>query len=248
MTTRDLQELRLMRRYHQHHDVDARDELVTLGLPLVRSIARRYAGRAELIDDLVQVGCLGLLKAIDRFDLDAGHRFVTFAAPTISGEIKRHFRDHGWMVHVPRGVQELDARVTRASDALLAETGRPPTAAAIATQLREPVDAVEEAIQGGKAYRALSLSHPVGESGSPLDTLGQSDRGYAEAETRDLLRRGYEVLDPRDRQILWMRYYEGLFQREIAAEIGVSQMQVSRLLQRAVERMQVHLTGTARLN
>jgi RNA polymerase sigma-B factor len=231
----------LLRRYHRSGDLAARDELVEHGLPLVRALARRYAGKGEALDDLVQVGCLGLLKAIDRFEDDAGHRFVSFAVPTITGEIKRHFRDHSWTVHVPRSVQELDARVEEASARLSASMGRAPSVAEIAAELGEPEDRVREGLRGGRAHTALSLDHPVGDGIAADDLMGATEDGYRAAEDRIVLREACRALDARDRRIVGMRFVGDRLQREIAEEIGVSQMQVSRLLRRAVGRMRAEI-------
>jgi RNA polymerase sigma-B factor len=231
----------LLRRYHRSGDLAARDELVEHGLPLVRALARRYAGRGEGLDDLVQVGCLGLLKAIDRFDDDAGHRFVSFAVPNITGEIKRHFRDHSWTVHVPRSVQELDARVEEASERMAAATGRAPTVVELAAELGEPPERIREAVRGGRAHTALSLDQPTGDGHTAGDAVGVLEDGYRTAEDRLVLRDACRGLDARDRKIVGMRFVADRLQREIAEEVGVSQMQVSRLLRRAVGRMRDEL-------
>jgi RNA polymerase sigma-B factor len=227
----------LLRRYHRTGDREARDELVEHGLPLVRSLARRYAGRGEGLDDLVQVGCLGLLKAIERFDDDAGHRFVSFAVPTITGEIKRHFRDHSWTVHVPRGIQELDARVEEASARIAAATGRRPTVGELAAELGESEERIREAVRGGRAHTALPLETPLGDGRSADDLVGRTDDGYRAAEDRLVLRAACRALEPRERRIVGMRFVGDRLQREIAEEVGLSQMQVSRLLRRAVGHM-----------
>jgi RNA polymerase sigma-B factor len=237
MYTSERRDAVLLRRYHRCGDLAARDELVEHGLPLVRALARRYAGKGEAFDDLVQVGCLGLLKAIDRFDDDAGHRFVSFAVPNITGEIKRHFRDHSWTVHVPRSVQELDARVEETSARLSAATGRAPSVAEIAAELGESEERVREGLRGGRAHTALSLDHPMGDGNAAGDLVGAIEDGYRAAEDRIVLRAACRGLDARDRRIVGMRFVGDRLQREIAEEIGVSQMQVSRLLRRAVGRM-----------
>jgi RNA polymerase sigma-B factor len=238
---REQTDLRLLRRYHEHNDVDAREQMVRRGLPLVRSLARPYSGRGEQFDDLVQVGSVGLVKAIDRFDPDTGTRFVAFAAPTITGEIKRHFRDHCWMVHVPRSVQELDVKVNRAAEQMAAVSGRTPTIAEISVRLKEPVERVADAIQGGQGYRSLSLDHPAGETRETLETLGEEDAAFANVERRQVIVDACQALDEREREIVMLRYFDGLLQREIAEKIGVSQMQVSRILTRALERMREYL-------
>jgi RNA polymerase sigma-B factor len=235
----------LLRRDHRSGDLAARDELVDHGLPLVRALARRYAGKGEAFDDLVQVGCLGLLKAIDRFDDDAGHRFVAFAVPNITGEIKRHFRDHSWTVHVPRSVQELDARVEEASARLSASTGRAPSVAELAADLGEPEERIREGLRGGRAHAALSLDQPLADGREAADVVGGPEDGYRAVEDRIVLRAACRGLDQRDRTIVGMRFVGDRLQREIADEVGVSQMQVSRLLRRAVARMRDEVDGRA---
>lgn len=243
MNTTEHRDLALLRRYHLHGDHDARSALVERSMPLVRSIAARYSGRGEQFDDLVQVGLVGLVKAIDRFDVRAGHRFVSFAAPNISGEIKRHFRDHTWAAHVPRSVQELDIKVQRAREELRSarakDHGRPaePTARELAAHLDEPLDRVELAIQAGRCRRAAPIDPRPGEEATLLDALGHDDRALERVELRQLVVDCADVLDARERRVVWMRYVSDMLQREIAHEIGVSQMQVSRLLNRAITRM-----------
>lgn len=243
MSTTEYREMALLRRYHLHGDQSARVALVESGMPLVRSIARRYSGRGEQFEDLVQVGLVGLVKAIDRFDVHAGRRFVSFAAPNISGEIKRHFRDHTWAAHVPRSVQELDVKVQRAQEELRAarsrERGRPaePTAHDVAVHLDEPLDRIELAIQAGRCRRAAPIDAPISGDATVLDALGHEDPALEQVELRQLVFACASELDARERRVVWMRYVRDMLQREIAHEIGVSQMQVSRLLARAVKHM-----------
>jgi RNA polymerase sigma-B factor len=239
-TRRDRLDLELLRRYHEDHDLQARDEMVRRGLPLVRALARRYSGRGESLEDLIQVGSVGLVKAIDRFDTTAGTRFATFAAPNITGEIKRYFRDHCWAVHVPRSVQELDARITRAKSELSATTGREPTVEELAEHLEEPVDRVADAVVGSRGYRTLSLDHPTGDAREALDLFGAPDRQFAQVD-QQLILQACEVLDERQKEVVLLRFYDGRLQREIAERIGVSQMQVSRIIADALERMRAHL-------
>ncbi len=242
-TRREQKDLRLLRRYHENNDQAAREEMVRRGQALVKSLARNYSGRGERFDDLVQVGSVGLVKAIDRFNPDAGTRFVAFAAPNITGEIKRHFRDHCWLLHVPRSVQELDAKVNRESERFASETGRRPTVQELADALDEPEDRIVDAVQGGRGYSGLSLDTPVGDTVGVLDMLGEEDKRLAAVDERDLVRRACATLDERERQIVALRYGEGLLQREIAERFGVSQMQVSRILARALERMREFLVA-----
>lgn len=237
--THDEQEL--LHRYHEHGDMAAREALVEQMLPLVRTLARRYVNRGEPLDDLIQVGCVGLIKAVDRFDVTRELRFSTFAVPTILGEIKRHFRDRAWSVRVSRGIQERNARIGREVDRLSGRLGRSPTVEELAEATESTVEQVLEALQGAQAYATVPLEQSLGEDGEMLDWLGGEDPGYSQAEERLVLARGLEVLPARERQIVTLRFFEGLTQREIADRVGVSQMHVSRLLRRAIARMQGEL-------
>ncbi|MGX6447766.1 SigB/SigF/SigG family RNA polymerase sigma factor [Patulibacter sp. S7RM1-6] len=240
---RDARDRALIRRYRRTGDPAVRDEMVARAMPLVRALARRYADRGEQLEDLVQVGALGLVKAIERFDPDAGTRFVSFAAPTITGEIRRHFRDHTWAVHVPRAVKELDAKVQHARVRLEETTGRTPAVADLARELDAAPDDVRDAIAGGRAYRAHSLHGPLGDDGELLDVHGEVDRGYGRVERRALVEHALRGLDARSRRAVRARFEEGRLQREIADEIGVSQMQVSRILSSALATMHERLDG-----
>jgi RNA polymerase sigma-B factor len=242
-TRREQLDLVLLRRYHEDGDLQAREELARRCLPLVRSIARRYAGRGEQTDDLVQAGLVGLVKAIDRFDLGAGNRFVSFAVPNITGEIRRHFRDHTWAVHVPRSLQELDARVQATRAAIVSDTGREPTDDDLAATLDVSLADLREARTAGQSYRALSLDHPAGETRDVADTHGSTDPGYARIEAAATVADAMTVLDDRERQVVQWRFSDELLQREIAERIGVSQMQVSRIISGAVARMNEHVSG-----
>jgi RNA polymerase sigma-B factor len=225
----------LLRRWRDQKDHAAREELVARMLPLARSLARRYANKGEPLDDLEQVASVGLLKAIDRFDLDREVKFATFAVPTIAGEIKRHFRDRGWMLRVPREVQELNARLTRTREALTRDLGRSPTVDELAEGAHATVDQVVEALSAGEAYRMMSLDEPLADGVGALEAIGEPDAGFERAEQRLMLRRGFDELAPREREILRLRFFEGLTQREIADEVGISQMHVSRLIRRSVD-------------
>jgi RNA polymerase sigma-B factor len=225
----------LLRRWHDQADHSAREELVTRMLPLARSLARRYANKGEPLDDLEQVASVGLLKAIDRFDLDREVKFATFAVPTIAGEIKRHFRDRGWMLRVPREVQELNARLSRTREALTRDLGRGPTVEELAAGSGASVDQVVEAISAGEAYRMMSLDEPLADGVGALEAIGEPDEGFERTEQRLMLRSGFDELAPREREILRLRFFEGLTQREIADEVGISQMHVSRLIRRSVD-------------
>ncbi len=235
-------EAALLRRYHVDGDRKARALLVERMMPLVRHMARRYAGRGEPLDDLVQVGSVGLLKAVDRFDVDRGFKLSTFAAPNIAGEIKRHFRDRGWSIRVPRDIQELNAKLTGAVDRLTVTLGRAPTVA----ELAEATDASEaevlEAMQGAQNYSTVSFEEPVGDNRTALDLLGSDDANFATAERRVLLETGMRVLADREREIVRLRFFDGLTQREIAERVGISQMHVSRLLRRSLDELRDQLT------
>jgi RNA polymerase sigma-B factor len=246
VSRRDRRDHDLLCRYHDRGDRLARDEMVRRALPLVRSIARRYADRGEPLDDLVQVGCLGLVKAIDRFDPHCGHRFVSFAAPNIAGEIKRHFRDHSWAVHVPRAAQELAAKVHIAQRRWLDTVGREPTTDELVRELGEPADRIADAITAGRAYRSTPLERPApGGDGTVYELHGAEDPGYASVEDRHYVAQAARALDPRSRRIVHERFIEERLQREIAGDVGVSQMQVSRILANALFRMREGLEAPA---
>ncbi len=230
-------EYELLRRYHEDGDREARQALIERMMPLVRSLARRYAGRGENLDDLEQVGFVGLIKAVDRFDLSRELRFSTFAVPTILGEIKRHFRDRTWSVRVSRSIQELNAKLTKAADRLSTKLGRSPTIEELAQATGATAEQVLEAMMGAQAYSTVPLEEPVGDDDEPVSKLGVWDTGYDRAEDRVELGRGMEVLEDRERRIVTLRFFHGLTQREIADQVGISQMHVSRLLRRSLEQM-----------
>jgi len=232
----------LLRRWRLDGDIEARQELITMYLPLVRSLARRYAARGEHFDDLVQVGAIGLIKAIDRFDLDRGVELTTYATPNIVGEIKRYFRDKGWSVRVPRGLQELNIRINKLIDELVPKLQRSPTINEIAQAAGvEPAD-VLEALETSQAYNSVSLQSSLGgehsdEEAMLIDYLGQEEQNYDVMEDRTVLAPGFAKLDKRERTILYLRFFEGLTQSQIAARVGISQMHVSRLIRRSLEKL-----------
>jgi RNA polymerase sigma-B factor len=223
----------------------ARDEIVTMHLPLASFLARRFRDRGESIDDLTQVATIGLLKAVDRFDPERGVEFSTFATPTMVGEIKRHFRDKGWAIRVPRRLQELRISISRATAELSQSSGRSPTVAELAAHLGVTEDEVLEGLESAQAYATLSLDATVGdgtEEGTALaDTLGEHDPKLAEVEARQTVDPLLGALAPRERAIVQMRFYENLTQAQIAERVGISQMHVSRLLAKSLAQMRTSL-------
>ena len=237
----------LLRRYHEEGDSAAREQLIERYMSLVRSLARRYANRGEHLDDLVQIGAIGLIKAVDRFELDRGVELTTYATPNIIGEIKRHFRDRGWAVRVPRGLQELSVQLSRLVEQLTVQLGRSPTIAEIAKAADVEEEAVLEALESGRAYTSVSLSsggaHDDENELDPLETIGSEEHQYQVSEDRAVLAPGFEALDERERKILHLRFFEGLTQSQIAQQVGISQMHVSRLIRRSLEKIREEIAG-----
>ena len=232
----------LFRRFKEEGDMDAREKLVMSHLNLVRFIANKFKNRGEPIDDLIQVGYLGLLKAIDRFDPSRGLEFTTFATPTIMGEIKRHFRDKGWSVRVPRRLQELSAKVPQATDTLTSQLQRSPTIAEIADYLDATVDEVLEAMESSSAYSSVSLEAPSGadddDTPSVIDRYATEDSDLAFTDDRIIIEEALASFSPRERDVIEMRFLKGMTQIEIAEKLGISQVQVSRLLRRTLKKIQ----------
>ncbi|AEV84603.1 RNA polymerase sigma factor [Actinoplanes sp. SE50] len=221
-----------------------RDRAIEAWLPLARHLANRYANRGEPRDDLHQVAVVGLIKAVDRFEADRGVDFAGFAIPTIAGELKRYFRDKTWSVRVPRRLQELRLAITTANNTLSHTLGRSATVADIAEHLGITEDEVIEGLEGARAYNSTSLSTPVSENGSELgDTLGGMDAGFEEAELRIALGPAMAALDEREQKIVSLRFYGNLTQSQIAEQIGISQMHVSRLLTKALAKLRSRLDG-----
>ncbi len=237
----------LLRRYHESGDLEAREQLIEQHLPLVRSLARRYANRGEQLEDLVQVGSIGLIKAIDRFDLERGVELTTYATPNIIGEIKRHFRDKGWAIRVPRGLQELNVRLSQILEGLTVELERSPTVPELADAAGVTEEDVLEALESGQAYSTVSLSAPAGEGEGgeldPLESLGELEHEYEVSEDRVVLEPGLDVLDERERRIIHLRFWNGLTQSQIAAQVGISQMHVSRLIRGALEKVREEIAA-----
>jgi RNA polymerase sigma-B factor len=238
--TDDREELRRkFAQYAESRDRGLRDELVTAHMGLAEYLARRFTNRGEPLDDLMQVASLGLLKAVDRFDPDRGLEFSTYATPTIVGELKRHFRDKGWAVRVPRRVQELHLRLGGVVSVLSQELGRSPTIGEIAQSAAVSEEEVLEAIEAGHAYRFTSLDAPARDEDemSLSAELGAEDQGLIDSEHRVTLSPLIAQFPPRERMILHLRFFEGMTQSEIAGRLGISQMHVSRLLARALTQL-----------
>jgi len=238
---RSTEDRALFERYLDRRDPVDRELLVERFLPLARQLARRYQRPEEPFDDLFQVACLGLVKAIDRFDLTREVAFSSYAVPTILGEIKRYFRDRTWSVRVPRDLQELALRVDRKVSELSTDLRRQPTVSEIAEAVGIEEEDVLEALEASGAYRATSLSTPRGnddEAGETLgDTVGMSEEGFGLAESRATLEQLMRAVTPREREVLRLRFEEDLTQAEIGERIGVSQMQVSRIIRQSIARL-----------
>jgi RNA polymerase sigma-B factor len=235
---RPLDEALEFRRYQRTGDTSIRDGLIERALPLAHQVARRYQHSGEPFDDLLQVARLGLVKAVERFDPTREVAFSTYAVPTMVGEIKRHFRDTGWAIHVPRSLQERVLKVEQAQKTLAGKLGRAPTVDELAETLELDVEATLEALEAASAYEARSLDAPAPaedqDGRAYVDTLGGSDDGFELVEDRAAVRQAMKALPERERRILHMRFLEDKTQSEIAESIGVSQMQISRLLRRSL--------------
>ncbi|MBM7509793.1 RNA polymerase sigma-B factor [Nocardioides salarius] len=222
----------------------ARDSLVHLHLPLVEHCARRFRNRGEPFEDLVQVGTIGLIKSVDRFDPERGVEFSTYATPTIIGEIKRYFRDKGWAIRVPRRLQELRMQIGSATAELTQSLGRSPTAGELAERVGCSVEEIIEGIESSNAYSTLSLDATDDSddgTSSMLDALGADDEGLEHVEIRESLKPLLDRLEPREKRILLLRFFKNQTQSQIAEEIGVSQMHVSRLLSRTLDQLRASL-------
>ncbi|MCL4500088.1 MAG: SigB/SigF/SigG family RNA polymerase sigma factor [Chloroflexi bacterium] len=230
---------RLFKEYQTARDPEIRDELVQMYINLVEYLARRFKNRGEPLEDLVQVGTIGLLKAIDRFDIGRAVEFTTYATPTIVGEIKRYFRDKGWAVKVPRRLQELNLLVNQSVGTLTQELRRSPTIEEIAVYLGVTCEQVIEAMETSEAYSFVSLdrdlSSDADDSFSLLEYIGEEDKDLLGVEDRTGLEEALTGLTSQEQRILYLRFFRGLTQTEIAKEIGISQMHVSRLLRRTLE-------------
>lgn len=228
--------------YKEKGDEEARDQLIVSHLNLVRFLASKFKNRGEPLDDLVQVGTIGLIKAIDRFDPERGLEFTTYATPTILGEIKRHFRDKGWSIRVPRRLQELSAKVNQATDELTVELQRSPSVEEIAAKLGVGAEEILEAMESSGAYTSVSLeaggSSEDDEAPALIDRLGSVDEDLDASDDRMVIDDAISDFSPREQEIVRMRFIDGLTQVEIAKRLGVSQVQVSRLLRRTLRKIQ----------
>jgi len=233
-------EQELLRRVHEDRDMRARDQLAEEMLPLARALASRYAGRGEPLDDLEQVATVGLINAVDRFEPDRGVDFLSFAVPTIMGEVRRHFRDTGWSVRVPRRLKELHLSLSQGSAVLSQRLGRAPMPTELAEHLNLDVEEVREGLVAGNAYQALSVDKPVHDDAEALslaDTMGEPDHEMAMVENHEALQPLLQELPKRERAILVMRFFGGLTQTQIADRVGISQMHVSRLLSQTLAKL-----------
>ena len=235
----------LLRRYAATRSPAVRDELVRALMPLARSLAMRYRGGSEPLEDLVGVANLGLVKAIDRFDPERGRPFTAFAVPTILGELRRHFRDHVWTVHLPRGLGELTMALDDATGRLTESLGRSPTVAELAAELNVGTEEVLEGMHAGEARKTLSLDAPANrrdeDSGPAIDSVRSEEHGYDAVEAR--LASRVANLDEREWRVLRLKFVDGLTQYEIADQLGVSQMQISRVMRKALHKLLAAVRG-----
>lgn len=235
----------LFAHYREYGDEESRDELITMYLNLVKYLASRFRNRGEPIDDLIQVGTIGLIKAIDRFDTGRDVEFTTYATPTIVGELKRYFRDKGWAIKVPRRLQELSFRVNQAVDQLTQQIQRSPTILEIAEYLGVTSEEVLEAMETSEAYNFVSLEGDRNNDGSDsfsiLEYIGKDDQLMAVVDDRTTLAEALKHLTPMEQRVLYLRFFQGLTQTEIASQLEISQMQVSRLLRKTLRVLREHL-------
>jgi RNA polymerase sigma-B factor len=229
----------LFAEYRRTGDRDLRDRLIEMNIGLAEAVARRFGGRGERRDDLLQVALVGLLKAVERFDPERGLAFSSFATPTIEGELKRHFRDKRWAVRVPRRLQEQMLEVNQSVATLAQRAGGSPTIDEIAADTRMSTEEVLEALEAGRAIVAASIDGDDSQDGrgAVIDHHGQVDIGLERVEQRMIVAKLLDSLPPREREIVTLRFYDGLTQSEIAERFGVSQMQISRILARTLDRL-----------
>lgn len=239
---------RLLERYHLRGDRQARDELIARFMPLARQLALRYYHGREPLEDLVQVAAVGLVKAVDRFEVRRTSAFASYAVPVMLGELRRHFRDNGWALHVPRGLQERTLAVEAEAERLQRDNARAPTPLEIAEALGLSVEQVLEAIDAAHATDTVSLDAPRqaadGERDALVDAIGREDERLELVEYREAIAGALDALPERERTILWLRFGCDQTQSEIAQQLGVSQMQISRLLRRTIERLRAVADAT----
>ena len=231
----------LLHAYHREGDLGARERLIEDYLPLVRRIARQHAGRGEQLEDLVQVGSIGLINAIDRFELDRGLDLAAYAIPSIVGEIKRHIRDRVGPIRIPRRLQEVNASLKVGAAGLGARLQRPATVAELAREAGVEQETAVEALTALRAHEPVSLSEDGNGEGAGLELKSATERGYETGENRALLARGFRALDQRERRLLHLAYFAGLSQARIAGEVGISQIHVSRLTRRALDKLRTEI-------
>ena len=230
----------LLIEYHRRGNRQARERLIQQYMPLVKRLARRYAGRGEQVEDLVQVGSIGLINAIDRFDLDRGVELSSFAIPSIVGEIKRHLRDRVWAIRIPRRLQEVNASLS-ATAPRRAALERPATVAEMAREAGVGRAEALEALAALKAHEPISLSQQANGNGLVLELRGETEQGYETGEDRAVLAKGFRALDQRERRLLHLAFFEGMSQYRIADEVGLSQIHVSRLTRRALDKLRAEI-------
>jgi RNA polymerase sigma-B factor len=237
---------RLFAEYRRTRDPELRNQLVSLHENLVRFLAAKFTNRGEPIEDLVQVGSIGLINAIDRFEPERGIRFSTYATPTIVGEIKRYFRDKTWNLKVPRWLQDLNLQVIRANETLTQQLGRSPSIAEIAAHVGTSEDTTLQAMELGHAYETISLDSELAAGGSIAHTLsdavGETDPSLLNVETYNDVKEAVASLDTREQRIIYLRFFQDMSQTEVAKRLGISQMHVSRLQQKALTRLKELLT------
>ncbi len=233
----------LLHAYHRQGDLEARQRLIQQYLPLVRRLARQHAGRGEQLEDLVQVGSIGLINAIDRFEVDRGVDLAAYAIPSIVGEIKRHLRDRVGPIRIPRRLQEVNASLRASAAGLAATLERPATIAEVARAAGVERDAALEALVAQRAYEPVSLSQDANGNGDGpgLEAKVSTEGGYEEGEDRAVLARGFRALDQRERRLLHLAFFAGMSQARIAREVGISQIHVSRLTRRALEKLRTEI-------
>jgi RNA polymerase sigma-B factor len=239
---------RLFEEFRRTRDPETRNRLVLMHQNLVRFLAAKFANRGEPLEDLIQVGSIGLINAIDRFEPERGTKFSTYATPTIVGEIKRYFRDKAWNLKVPRSLQELNLQVIKANETLSQHLGRSPTIAEIAAHVGASEEETLDAMELGNAYEMISLDSKLSFEGeaAPLtvnDSIGVADLGLEKVETYDDLKDAVECLDNREKMIIYLRFFQGLSQTEVAKRLKISQMHVSRLQHKALNRLKELLTA-----